>query len=109
MRNVADFPRVKDDKPDSIMKFATAVKNLVATMESREKLNYLVNPILTDQLIQKLSIGLKHRWRKRVKMKKISATLINFANFLSEESETASAYYEHLLDEKYRRDCHYRQ
>ena len=62
MRTVTDISKVRDDKPDSIVRFATAVTNLVATIQALEKPDYLVNPLLTDQLIQKLVVGMKHRW-----------------------------------------------
>ena len=66
MCKVTNFPKVRDDKPDSVIKFATAVTNLVATIESLERPDYLINPILTDQLIQKLPNEMTHRWWRRV-------------------------------------------
>ena len=57
MRTVTDIPKVRDDKPESIVRFATAVTNLVDTIQALEKPDYLVNSLLTDQLIQKSGSG----------------------------------------------------
>ena len=100
MRNAADFPKIRDDRPVSIMKLATAVMNLVATIEAVERPEYLGNTILAEQLIQKLPIAIKHSWGKKVAEEKIPITLTNVAEFLDAESAIVCAYHNPLLDGK---------
>lgn len=48
MRKATDFPKVKDDRPEIVVRYADAITNLVATIEALERKDYLINPILTD-------------------------------------------------------------
>ena len=104
MRNAADFPKIRDDRPVSIMKLATAVMNLVATIEAVERPEYLGNTILAEQLIQKLPIAMKHRWGKKVAEEKIPMTLTNVAEFFDTESAIVCAYHNPLLDGRQNKD-----
>ena len=48
MRNAIELPKIREDKPESIMKFASAIMILVATIEALQRPDYLINPILTE-------------------------------------------------------------
>ena len=44
MRNAIELPKIREDKPESIMKFASAIMNLVATIEALQRPDYLLIP-----------------------------------------------------------------
>ncbi|CAG7730066.1 unnamed protein product [Allacma fusca] len=59
-------PTVKEEMPKSWITFGGAVRNLVANMSAFKESPHLSNPLLMDELVDKLPIQAKIDWRKLV-------------------------------------------
>lgn len=62
LEKITNTPSPKDDNLGSIIKYAIAVKNLCATIESSGDLSYLQNPILIQKLVDKLPTQSQLDW-----------------------------------------------
>ncbi|XP_037929022.1 uncharacterized protein LOC119663485, partial [Teleopsis dalmanni] len=76
------------NKLDTIVTFALEVKNLIATMEASELHSPLVNPLLIQELVEKLPPQMRLQWA--VASRNINVTLKTFGNWIYELAEAAS-------------------
>ena len=58
MQKAIEYPRIKEDRPSNIIKYSNVITNLVATIESLNRPDYLISPTLRDQLIDKLPMAM---------------------------------------------------
>ncbi|CAL8100448.1 unnamed protein product [Orchesella dallaii] len=90
VQKVKDAPAPKDGKPESLIKFANTVKNLVITIQNLKRKEYLVNPQLTEDLVNKLDGHYRIRWGEFVVDSKLdSPTLEHFSIWLDRLSRSA--------------------
>ena len=59
MQKAIVYPRIKEDRPTSIINYSNIITSLVTTIESLNRPDYLISPTLRDQLIEKLPIAMK--------------------------------------------------
>lgn len=90
VQKVKALPAPKEDNPISIIEFATAVQNLVVTFETLKKPNHLKNPILLEELQEKLPTTLNLLWSEYIVDRKDELTLRVFADWLERRAEAAS-------------------
>lgn len=62
LQKIKNAPPPHGDKPESIMQFATAVKNLWAMMVSSNMKAHMDNPQMLQELVDKLPLSLKYQW-----------------------------------------------
>ena len=82
---------VKEDKLITLIDFSDSVKNLVNTLETLDEENYLQNPILLKELVEKLPVSYRMQWMEHIqncnilKYNKLNA----FQQWLERKSEAA--------------------
>ncbi|CAL8114202.1 unnamed protein product [Orchesella dallaii] len=90
VQKVKDAPAPKDGKPESLIKFANTVKNLVITIQNLKRKEYLVNPQLTEDLVNKLDGHYRIRWGEFVVDSEVDTpTLEHFSIWLDRLSRSA--------------------
>ncbi|XP_055698480.1 uncharacterized protein LOC129798943 [Phlebotomus papatasi] len=90
MEKVNELPPVKEEKPESVMKFASAVSNLVSSLEVMGKRNYLDNPQLMREVVNKLPLSMKIQWSESEEAEIGSyVTMKTLAGWLNKKAEAA--------------------
>jgi len=79
----------KMEKLSSIIKYALAVKNLCAVIESTQLSSHMNNPYLMQEILDKLPSSLKLEW-SQYKRKTSHVTLISMGNWLYDIAKAAS-------------------
>lgn len=90
IKKVKEIPSPKENDPQSIIAFATGVQNLVVTLETLKKSNHLMNPILLDEIQDKLPPTLSLLWSEFIIDRKEDLTLRVLADWLERRAEAAS-------------------
>ncbi|XP_021960215.1 uncharacterized protein LOC110856082 [Folsomia candida] len=80
---------VKEDKPQTMIEFGTAVVNLVATIKNLGELDHLKNPVLLQELVRKLPPTTRNVWEKIVISSPQKPTLEEFADWVEIEVKVA--------------------
>lgn len=88
IQEVQSMRSIKDDNLLSIMTFAMAVQNLVATITSCKLTNHLNNPSLLESLVEKLPTSLKLQWGMR-SLSLVNPNIATFNSWLQEISQSA--------------------
>lgn len=57
-------PPVRSEKLETIVEFSTMIQNLCATMVASELHSYDYNPLMVNELVEKLPVNLKIEWSK---------------------------------------------
>lgn len=83
------MPSPKEDRPRTIIEFATAVENLTKTLENLKRPEYLRNPQLIENLESKLPSILNVLWSEHI-YDKPSYTLRDFSDWLERRAHAAS-------------------
>lgn len=86
---IREYPSVKSDKLDVLMDFAFEVQTICTTIESLDRENYLSDPMLIEELVDKLPTPEKKDWA-RFKCGKRHVTLRTLADWLYELAELLS-------------------
>uniref|UniRef100_A0A1B0C9K2 Uncharacterized protein n=1 Tax=Lutzomyia longipalpis TaxID=7200 RepID=A0A1B0C9K2_LUTLO len=62
LEKVRELPAVREEDPESVMKFASAVENLMASLEIMGRTSYKENPHLIWEIVEKLPTNMKIQW-----------------------------------------------
>ncbi|CAL8128513.1 unnamed protein product [Orchesella dallaii] len=90
MEKARKFPCLSEGSYDSLVEFGIMVRNLVCTVESLHKQQYLVNPQLLEELADKLPDGLRLQWAaKVVDLRPTEASLKHFSSWLERITDAA--------------------
>ncbi|XP_031337274.1 uncharacterized protein LOC116166463 [Photinus pyralis] len=88
---IRNFPVVKEDKLDMFINFSDNVKNVVGTMETLNQEDHLRNPILLQELLNKLPTSQKLRWLEYISRKTVQQPkLIEFSAWLDHRASIVS-------------------
>lgn len=86
---IRNHPQVKQDRLDQLMDFAFEVQSMCTTVESLDRPNHLSDPLLIDDLVEKLPTQEKKEWarfragRRDVTVKTLATWLYDLAKLLS--------------------------
>ena len=61
IEEVRSIPKVKDEKPETLIEFSSAVENFVAVVESLKREQHLMNPTLMKEFVLKLPLHMSMR------------------------------------------------
>lgn len=89
LQKLRSEPAPKQDKLESIINFSLSVDNVCATIAASGLVNHLSNPLLLQELVDKLPSNLKLQWGM-VKQQFLSPTLNEFGVWLSDIARAAS-------------------
>lgn len=88
---VKSFPVIKEDKIDMFIDFSDEVQNLVGTIESLNEEDHLRNPILLQELLNKLPTSYKLMWIEYLETRPSkNLKLIEFALWLDNKANKIS-------------------
>ncbi|XP_055681808.1 uncharacterized protein LOC129789184 [Lutzomyia longipalpis] len=62
LEKVRELPAVREEDPESVMKFASAVENLMASLEIMGRASYKESPHLIWEIVEKLPTNMKIQW-----------------------------------------------
>src|SRR5580658_2119538 len=85
--DVSQIRKVKDDDPEYVIEFSSAVLNMVTTIENLDMPAYLHNPQLLEELEGKLSVAMRRDWAKVKRQLVDEGTLRDFADWMKMEAE----------------------
>ncbi|XP_074032901.1 uncharacterized protein [Leptinotarsa decemlineata] len=83
------FPIIKEDKLDILIAFSDEVKNFVYTVQSLEENEHLCNPLLLQELLNKLPTSYKLNWVEYITEKTVKNKLIEFCSWLGSKANAA--------------------
>ncbi|XP_062534005.1 uncharacterized protein LOC134203042 [Armigeres subalbatus] len=89
IRNVRDAPAPKSERLETLIDFGVAVRNLVSHLIAAEQRNHLSNPVLLQELVEKLPAGVKMQWAQQL-IHFPDANLQTFSTFMSSVVESVS-------------------
>lgn len=89
VKQVKESETPREDKPKSIVIYATAIENLVATLNELRRDDHLRNPILLNELERKLPTTLSFLWSEYV-VDRNDITLKIFSDWMQKRAEAAS-------------------
>jgi len=82
---------IREDRLDALEDFSNIVRNLVATIESMDRMGHLYNPQLLEELLVKLPCSLRLRWGHVVRtFSEEVSTIRDFSNWLKTEADAIS-------------------
>nr|XP_044248764.1 uncharacterized protein LOC123002519 [Drosophila takahashii] len=90
LKQIKQFPSVRENKLENIVDFAMEVQNVCATMKASKLEQYLNNPALTQELVSKLPCILQTFWGMP-KMTLRVCTLADFSAWLSQMAQGANS------------------
>lgn len=90
------LPRLTDS-PRDICTFANKIKNCVATLQLLAKNQYLFNPQIIKELMEKLTPSVRYRWfdfaaERRTTEMKTDPELVLFSEFMDREADRCAQY-----------------
>ncbi|XP_058467108.1 uncharacterized protein LOC131440034 [Malaya genurostris] len=89
MGKIRQLPSPKHDRLETVMEFGLAVQNLVDHLKAAHQVNHLANPVLMQELIEKLPGPMKLEWAI-FKGRYSTVTLETFGDFMSRLVNAAS-------------------
>ncbi|XP_062703871.1 uncharacterized protein LOC134286288 [Aedes albopictus] len=89
LHRIHQVPPPRHDRLETIMHFGLAVQNLVDHLKAANQYNHLANPVLMQELVEKLPGSLRLDWAM-FKTKQQVATLETFGEFMSSLVTAAS-------------------
>ena len=76
LQKIRSDPSPKIEKMETIVQFALSVENLVSTMEAAKLQDHLSNPLLLEELVNKLPSHLKMNWGRHKRTAPNSTALL---------------------------------
>ncbi|XP_037024126.1 uncharacterized protein LOC119066014 [Bradysia coprophila] len=89
IKEVTEAASPREDKPRSIVIYATVIQNLVATLEDLGRDDHLRNPMLLSELEKKLPTTLCLLWSEYI-VDKQGVTMKTFSDWMQRRAEAAS-------------------
>lgn len=83
LRKVRETGQISESKVDLIVEFATKVQNLTAFLEASGMHQYLMDPLLLDELIGKLPMSRRLEWAQSSMLIQPCATIKHFSEWLN--------------------------
>ncbi|XP_054290773.1 uncharacterized protein LOC129005790 [Macrosteles quadrilineatus] len=94
LKKTRRLPSVKEDDTTSLVEFSTNILNFTATAESLHLENYVLNPYLLNECLNKLPYSLKYRWAEHVSNNALSSPdLKEFSTWLEKQCSILSIYF----------------
>lgn len=90
LRRVRDIPPMSETKVEMILPFASKVANMVAYLDRPKTNQYLANPELLEQLVQKLPLSKRHEWGRHAVNLKPCPTVQHFSEWLKDLARCVS-------------------
>ncbi|OXA37804.1 hypothetical protein Fcan01_27465 [Folsomia candida] len=81
---------VKEDKPQTMVEFGSAVMNLTATIKSLGEVHHLQNPLLLSDLEEKLPASLRAQWKEKLLESAKVGSLENFTEWVKFKAKVAT-------------------
>ncbi|OXA48116.1 hypothetical protein Fcan01_17420 [Folsomia candida] len=81
---------VKEDKPQTMVEFGSAVMNLTATIKSLGEVHHLQNPLLLLDLEEKLPASLRAQWKEKLLESAKVGSLENFTEWVKFKAKVAT-------------------
>ncbi len=97
MKRIGDIPPIKSDNLRSLMEFAFEVQSISTTIEASGLLNQYRNPMLLEQLVEKLPAREKMDWAKYTYKEK-NITIKTFTDWLDMLADVISTVVEPTVD-----------
>lgn len=82
-------PPVKEDKPQTMIEFGTAVVNLVAAIKNLGEDGHLKNPVLLRELVEKLPPNVRISWEESVVSAVSTSSLEDFSEWVEKRVKIA--------------------
>lgn len=98
LRKLRQVPPPREDKLNTWVDFALAVKNVSATIEQADLQSHLGNPLLMSELVDKLPTTAKIEWAK-YKANILFVTIVTLGDWLYELAKTISTVTEPTLQD----------
>lgn len=90
LNKVKKFPLIKEDRLENIIDYADEINNLVATIVLLKGDEHLHNPILLQELVNKLLTSYKVQWAEHMSDEKSSVKLLEFKSWITSKSDAVS-------------------
>lgn len=90
LRRVREIPPMSETKVEMILPFASKVANMVAYLDRPKTSQYLANPELLEQLVQKLPLTKRHEWGRHAVNLKPCPTVQHFSEWLKDLARCVS-------------------
>lgn len=84
LAQIQQWPSIVDSRIDAIVPFSTKVRNVVANLESSDSTQHLNNPMLLEDMLNKLPLSKRLEWTRHAYNIKPYATLKDFASWLND-------------------------
>lgn len=90
LNKVRNFPFVRSDRLDLFINFSDEVKNVVGTIETLDGTDHLRNPILLQELLEKLPNNLKLNWIEYISSRTFQKPkIVEFSSWLERKASFA--------------------
>ncbi|XP_062710279.1 uncharacterized protein LOC134288687 [Aedes albopictus] len=89
MKSVRDAPAPKPERLETLIDFGMAVRNLVNHLIAADQRAHLSNPVLLQELVEKLPASVKMQWAQHL-VQFPEATLQTFSSFMTSVVESVS-------------------
>lgn len=83
LRRVRELPPIPENKAEMIIPFASKVANMLAYLDQPKTKQYLANPELLEQLVQKLPLSRRHDWGRHAVDIEPCASVHHFSTWLN--------------------------
>lgn len=90
LQKIKRIPIIKEDKLESLIYFSDTVNNLVCTLQILKEEDHLRNPILLQELVNKLPINCQMQWTENISKENLKGKLSEFQVWLEMKAEAAS-------------------
>lgn len=90
IQRVRNEPAIKADKLDTLIPFALSVQNLCSTIDASGLVAHMQNPMLLQEIIEKLPAQLKLNWAMHAQLVQGGVTLATLGNWLFHIAQAAN-------------------
>ncbi|XP_062541539.1 uncharacterized protein LOC134209558 [Armigeres subalbatus] len=89
IKTVREAPAPKSERLETLIDFGMAVRNLVSHLIAADQRSHLANPVLLQELVEKLPANVKMQWAQHL-VEFPDMTLQTFSSFMSSVVESVS-------------------
>lgn len=90
LEKIKNFPAVREDKLDMLINFSDQINNFVGTIEALNQHDHLQNPILLQELLNKLPTNHKLNWIEHISSKPLqNYKILEFSLWLNHKASIA--------------------
>ncbi len=90
MEKVRQIPRIKDDDLSGLINFSTKMRNLVSFLQNADAEQYLQNPYMLEELLNKLPLQRRLEWANSLIDISRPPSLVDFTNRIGRTAKVVS-------------------